>query len=139
MPTQSSNTEALDLLDAQIARLRKLKDTPQEIATAVAKELEAQLLGNIAAGRGPDGVAWQPTADGHRPLQGAGKALRVVAIGTSVIASLVGYHARHHLGAVKGKIRRRILPTRRLLGPLGAAIRAVIEKRMRAALTGGAA
>jgi hypothetical protein len=60
----------------------------------------------------PDGTPWQKTKAGEQPLQNAAKALTVVAVGNTVVATLRGPEALHHLGAVKGHIRRQILPTR---------------------------
>ena len=125
-----------DKLDSLIGALREIRSVAKEAAPEVARALDRELRVNIAAGRGPDGKLWQRTADGRTPLQGAGKALSVKADGTRVVAQVSGVEARHHLGAVKGGIRRQILPDRKLSAPVVAAIKSVLVRRMAVRLLG---
>lgn len=121
------NDAAFALLDAQIAALRKLK-APELAAPLVALELKRILDAQIARGVGPDGTPWAPTRAGGRPLQHAAAALTVFAQGTVVIAKLVGATALHHLGRVRGGIRRQILPSSSLPEALTDALRQVCVK-----------
>lgn len=114
-------------LDMIIERLRRL-DVARDIAPDVAKALDAELRAQIAAGQAPDGTPWQKTKSGKVPLTGAGKNLTVTADGTRIVAQLTGPEARHHLGAVKGGIRRQILPSRGLGQPVIKAIRTALGK-----------
>jgi hypothetical protein len=113
-------------LQRWIAKLHDLEQLPQRVAPLVAKALEQELLHNVARGVGPDGVAWPRTKDGHLPLQHTGRELTVRAVGTSIVARLVGVHALHHRGAVRGGVRRPILPSSALPEPMVRAIRNVI-------------
>lgn len=113
-------------LDAHAARLDRLADLGSRSAPAIAVQLEGEILGNVRKGVDPDGKAWAPTQDGHVPLQGAGAELAVVPLKSSVVARLTGVHARHHLGAVRGGIARRILPVASLPASMARAITAAL-------------
>jgi hypothetical protein len=126
-------------LDEQIARLRGLIGMPARVAPKVATVVDRKLRENIAAGIGPDGKPWALTQDGKVPLRNAGKSLTVSATGPVVLARVNGVEARHHLGAVKGGIIRRILPTKRMLAPMTAAIREVLAGEFRATMKSGGA
>lgn len=115
-------------LNGMIERVRRLGAAGPEFAKVAATELRAQIEENIAAGRGPDGVAWEPTEEGKKPLQGAAAALEVTSVGTVVIARISGYHANHHKGKTRGNIARPILPSRKLNGPAVKAIAEVLRK-----------
>lgn len=128
--------DGLAKLDAWMARLRELRTLPQRVAGDVAVALERELLANVARGVGPDGAPWPPTVDGHVPLQGASRGLTVRAIGTTIVARLVGVHARHHRGAVRGGKKRPILPTGSMPEPVGAAIHEVTRAEFRRTMGG---
>jgi hypothetical protein len=104
-------SDAREALQAWVTKIRSLSDT-SGFAEIAADKLREDIEENIELGIGPDGTAWQPTKEGKQPLQNAAKTLSVVASGNTVVATLRGPEALHHLGAVKGHIRRQILPTR---------------------------
>lgn len=132
-----SNAAAFAALDAQIQALRSLERTAEEIAPEVAKELEAQIQAQIAAGTDPEGNPWPPAKEGGSPpLRTAGKALRVVSLGSRVIATLTGHVALHHLGRARGGVRRVILPTRKLPQKAAEAIKNVFLRHMAAKFGG---
>ncbi len=106
--------DGMAALQAQIAELRRLARDADDLPARVADGLRDELQANIAAGRDPNGRQWQPTQDGRRPLTNAAKALDVRATGNTVFATLVGVEAKHHLGAVKGKVKRQILRDSRI-------------------------
>lgn len=115
-------------LDAIIARVRECGRLPERIAPKVSIALEREIVGNVRAGRAPDGKPWPPTLDGHTPLQGAPAELDVRVEGkTRIVAVLTGNSARHHLGWGKGGVRRAILPTATLPDPMTRAVRRVAE------------
>ena len=130
----SSNAGAFAALDAQIKAVRTLPDLPEAVAPDVARELEKILDQQIARGESPDGTPLKKTAEGATPLTGAAKALSVTAVGASVFATLRGPEARHHLGLVRGGIKRQILPTKSLPAPAVEAIKRVLAQKFRAAL-----
>lgn len=129
--------DAFEEIDRQLERLRRLDQLPALLARRVAPVLKAELLGNVRRGVGPDGEPWPPTADGHLPLQGAARDLDVSATGAEVVATLSGVHARHHLGAVRGRRERPILPVR-LDGELGKAVQTVVDRELARELGDGA-
>lgn len=123
-------------LDGMIGRLKAVGEIPSRAAPAVARVVKSEILGNVAKGVDPYGRAWQPTQDGHLPLQGTSKELTVIPSGATVVARLEGVHARHHSGEVRGGIARPILPTGRLPASMGEAIGVEIERAFDAATRG---
>ncbi len=133
----SDNTAAFAALDAQIQRLRQVSAATPEIAREVADEFRRILVSNIKAGRGPEGQPWPPRkADGGRALVNADKALEVEAIKNAVVATLTGPIAKHDLGVARGRVRRPILPTRKLPGPVVIAIKRVVDRRLKETIDG---
>lgn len=120
----------IELLESLPARL--LAEAPPLVAV----ELEKEIRANIAAGRDPDGAPWAKTQAGAVPLRNAGKALTVKAMGSVVLAKLVGPEARHHLGTAAGKIRRQILPTKRVPRSMTLAIKRVLAKKFNQIVSG---
>lgn len=113
-----SNATAMSALDAHIARVRTLPLAVPEIARHAADEIRAILSRNIAAGVGPDGKPWPKTLDGHAPLANAMQSIDVRASGASIVIVVDGVEARHHLGMVRGGVRRELIPTSRIPGPM---------------------
>lgn len=127
-----ANESGFRALEAMIERAKALGAVASDVAKQVAPALRAELVGNIAAGRGPDGEAWQKTQEGAVPLRNAAKALTVVAQGPVVVATLEGPEARHHSGTARGRIKRRILPSsRRIPKKTVEAIRAAFARAVR--------
>jgi hypothetical protein len=133
-----SSSAGMAALQGMIGKLRRLGGISEECAPEVAEELRAITAANISAGVGPGGEAWQPTKDGRRPLKNAAAALSATAVGTVAILRLEGPEARHNNGTARGKITRRILPTRRMSAPATAAIHAVIRRKFGDIMGGGA-
>ncbi len=106
------------------------EDAAPEVAEAVRSEIEK----TIAAGTTADGQAWQPTQKGKTPLRNASKALRVAAVGSSIVVKISGPEARHHLGRAKGGIQRPIIPNEGIPAPVSSAIKRVLSERFSDAL-----
>lgn len=124
-------------LDAWISRLKTLpRELTEKAAPEVAEVLRDEITKTIAAGTGPDGKAWQATKEGKVPLRNAAGALYVGAVGTKVIARLVGPEARHHLGRAKGGIERPILPSKDVPAPVVTAINTVLGERFHDVIEG---
>ncbi len=130
-----SNDRAIAALDAVIARIRSVGETPKAIAPVVAAELKAIIDRNIAAGQGPDGVSWPRKQDGGRALENAAAAVTVDAIGTRIVASVKSPEAFHHMGRTRGNVVRAILPAKRLPAPFILAIKRAVEAHVRAGET----
>lgn len=109
-------------LRRQIARLRELGNLTTVSAPAVARTVKAETLKQTRKGVGPDGKAWTPIKTGERPFKNVAQNLKVSAIGSTVVMILTKHHARHHLGAVKGGIKRPIIPTDKIPEPMTRAI-----------------
>ena len=125
-------------LQAQIARLRKLKSFVTRVAAKVATAAREEILAGVAQATGPDGKPWLPTEDGHKPLQNAGKALSAKAVGTVVLVELEGVEARPDRGKVRGGTRRPSLPTAGLPDSMARAIEKVVNDELARELDGGA-
>lgn len=117
-------------LEEMIAQLRGIAPNVREALPEVARELDTVLRENIAAQRGPDGVAWPATKDGRQALKNAGDDLTVQVVGGTVLATLGGPPARHHAGAVKGGVKRPILPTKGIPAPVAEAIGRVVARKL---------
>jgi hypothetical protein len=126
-------------LDEMIRRLRALPRAVDEALPEAAKELEQIIAGNIAAQRGPDGEKWAPAKDPETTavLRNAMKNVTVRAIGRVLLARVVGPEARHHLGLIKGRVMRRIIPTAKVPKAMADALRRVVERRLKAVASGG--
>lgn len=124
-------------LARMIEQLSKLPEAlTEDAAPEIASELHATITRQIAAGTDPNGKPWEKTLDGSRPLVNAAQALRVTAVGSTVVARLTGAEALHHRGAVKGGKVRQILPSNEVPAPVADAIRVVLDRRFRKATNG---
>lgn len=128
--------EGAAVLDSWIARLRELPKFADRAAGEVAPVLEQELLANVANGVGPDGQAWPLTQDGRVALQGARRGLTVRAVGSVVVARLEGIYARHHRGAVRGGVRRPILPSGKTPATIVRAVREVVTREFQRTMRG---
>lgn len=124
-------SDGYTVMQGLIDKLRELGQSTETIAADIAPELSDELNKNISSARAPDGTSWKPTLEGKAPLQNAGAALGVAAVGTKVIAALRGIEARHHYGTVRGKIARPILPGSDLPKQIVDLITRVAEQRFR--------
>ncbi len=120
-------------LDLMVAELRALPGAAKAAAAEVGEAVREVIAENVAAQRGPDGEAWpkSPTGD---VLTGAAAKISITTSSGVVILRLSGPEARHHLGIARGKVLRRILPTRKIPAPMVEAIRRVLVKRMKDAV-----
>lgn len=130
----SGHTQLRKMLDRLASMGSVAADSARDVSVAVRRELEEQ----IERAEGPDGRRWPRTRDGRRALRNAKRALSVKAVGNVVIARLTGHHARHNVGAVKGGVRRQILPSGGLPDAFTRAIARVIERRFREIASGDA-
>ena len=101
-------------LRTMIARLESVGELATSVAVDVADAVDREIKSSLARGTAPDGKPWKRTKDGRRALQNAQKAVRVQGVADTVVVTVDGHHARHHLGAVKGGTRRQVIPTRRV-------------------------
>lgn len=116
-------------LDEWIARLRSL---PVEIVAAAVPEVAEALLKDTkqsaADGIAPDGEAWPETKSGKPALPNAADRVSVDTQGSVVLLRLKGNEVRHHKGMARGRIRRQILPTRKIPDNVARAIKTVVGK-----------
>ena len=118
-------------LDEMIARLRSLPARVRDIAPAAAEACAKVVAGNIAAQRDPDGKPWLASKDGKPVLVDAMKNVSVSAVGSVVLFRVSGPEARHHLGAAKGGVVRRLIPLRAMPASIAAAIKSAVLKVLR--------
>lgn len=115
-------------LDAMIARLRDLPKLARTVAPDCARVVESEIKRTIAAGTDPYGLPWAPKKQGGgKPLAGAAAVLGVAAVGSSIFVRLHGVEARHHMGRVRGRVTREIIPTRDIPPAMAAGMRRVIS------------
>lgn len=101
-------------LEEHLSRIRELAKFADRAAPVVRDELRREIVRSSRAQESPAGLSWRPpeTVEG-RILRHVDDHLRVRAVGTTIVATLTGRYARHHLGAVRGgagKTPRRIIP-----------------------------
>lgn len=112
-------------------RIRELGLLPRKIAPRAAELIEEDIAANVAAGRGPSGEAWEPKADGSKPLVGAASAVVAAASGSKVIVTLTAPEAFHHKGRTRGRKVRAILPSAVNPEPIVKAVRRAISEELR--------
>jgi hypothetical protein len=85
-----------------IAELRALPSTMGKVLPKAGEAIIEEIGKNIVAQQGPDGQKWKPGIEGHPVLVNAKKALSQSVSGRTLVVTLSGVEARHHLGAIKG-------------------------------------
>lgn len=115
-------------LDAFAKRLRGLKDLTSAAAREAAPLVEAAIKSTAAAGTDIDGRPWPPKKDGTRALPNVAAAISAAAVGTLVVARLVGPYVWHQYAKPDDR-RRQILPDSGAGVPLriAAALRAGVQ------------
>lgn len=111
-----------------IRKLGELEELDKLSAEDAKDAVEEEMSRQLRRGLSPDGKAWKKTKSGKAPLRNADKALRIRLVGKSIVMRLEGRYARHHLGAVRGKVRRAIIPTGRITAPISRALKKAISK-----------
>ena len=98
----------------QISKLRKLAKITDSAAPSVASAVQVEVRTQGKQGIGPDGQPFQLTRDGRRALKNVAQSLKATADGSTIFIEVIGRHARHHRGWVKGKVKREVIPTGKL-------------------------
>lgn len=129
--------DALLALERQVRKLRALGGTPKAIAPLLSTELRPVVDAQISAGQDPYGNAWPLTQAGAKALQNAAAYVTLRAVGTVVLATVIGPPAMHHLGKAAGRITRRIIPLKKIPGSWSKVARAVGIKHFRQVVHGG--
>lgn len=129
------------VMDGMIASLASLgAKLVDDARPELAEILRSDIVATIHAGTDAYGDPWRETQDGDKPLQGTPENLKVGVRGTRIVATLDGYHARHHRGYAQGGVQRAILPRQGLLPPKTVARwQAALRRRFEAATAKGAA
>jgi hypothetical protein len=141
MNVDNDNTEGFESLGRMLETLRTLpRALTVEAAPEIADALREHVVKTIDAGTTPDGVPWKPTEKGTQPLRDAARNVFAFAIGSYVYIRVTGIEARHHLGTVKGRVKRQIIfEGTKLPPPLIAEIKRIMAKRYAAHMSDGAA
>jgi hypothetical protein len=133
----ANNAEAITKLQEQIARVRAIPKLAKKAAPEVATEVGRMLEESARRGNDPDGEPWLRKITGGQPLTGAYRAISTRAVGSVVIISLTGKEVYHHTGATRGHVRRRIIPTRGIPGPVAESVKTVLSRRFGALMKEG--
>lgn len=112
---------------------QRLRELPTKLvdqtAPEIARAIEAEIKRQVSQGVDPYGRPWPLTRDGDRALRDAADAIRVTVLRDRVVVTLTGVEALHDRGAVRGGVRRQILPDRAEIPPrLAAVIEAAIAR-----------
>lgn len=118
-------------------RIGNLASVVDRAKPRLVRALEVVIARQVASGADPYGKAWKKTKQGQQPLRGAASAVDVRATGNVLTVTVTRHHARHHLGAVRGKVRRRILPSKKLPNPYAAAVRRVLVSEFNRTMKAG--
>lgn len=111
-------TSAKMQIDNMLHKLDELKQLGVRAAPSIVRVMDAYLRRTIAAGTDPYGNPWAPRkSDGGRTLVHADKTLKVTWHGRHIIVEIHGIDARHHKGAVKGRVKRPIIFNKKELPP----------------------
>ena len=131
-------TTAVTQIDNLLRKLDGLKSLGLRAVPVIARVMEAHLRRTIKAGTDPYGTPWAPRKrDGGRPLQHADQTLKVTGHGRHVIVEIHGIDARHHKGAVKGRVKRPVIFNQKELPPaLVEDIRAVLIEEFKKTVEG---
>lgn len=131
-------TSASVQIDNTLKKLDELKQLGLRAAPTIVKVMEAHLRRTIKAGTDPYGTPWAPRkVDGGRPLVHADETLKVTWHGRHIIVEIHGIHARHHKGAVKGRVKRPIIFNQKELPPaLVEDIRAALGEELKKIVQG---
>lgn len=98
-------------LQGMINTLRNIPNLAKNAAPDVADAVRDEIKKTADAGQTPFGQPWLARKhDGGRAMLHAADAVKVAAVGTTILATVKGPEARHHKGTAKGGIRRQILP-----------------------------
>jgi hypothetical protein len=108
-------------IGGMIKSLQAMEGMAEKCMPEMAVAIQQELHRTIAAGTTPYGEPWQKTqadpdrgvAGGETPLRHAAKAVTVNAVGKSIYILVDGPEAKHHLGSARGKIKRRIIPSKK--------------------------
>lgn len=130
-------------LSGMVSQLEQMAGLAVKAAPAVGDVLRAKVEAGIAEGKDPYGVAWKLVQSGPRKgekaLRGAAAKLQLDVIGYEITLRVRGIEGRHHKGAVKGKVKRPIVPDKRGLPKSWAPeIRAVLDTTFRQIKQAGA-
>lgn len=106
-----SNASSAAALQKQIKRLNEAEKFIPKVAPRIAAEAAAEIRKNVQNQVGPDGKPWPKSKSGEPVLLEIADRMRVEVRGSVIVMSLEGHYSRHHLGAVKGKVRRPVLPS----------------------------
>lgn len=121
----SAATDALQSMIDSANRVSSLvDDAMSDVTQAVLTEQRRTMAEGMSAYAEP----WKPTLKGKAPLQHADKALRVMSVNRTIYVTLHGPEARHHLGRVRGKVKRGIIPERGLPSAMADSIRNVLQQ-----------
>jgi hypothetical protein len=124
-------------LQSIIERVKAIGNLAEIAAPDVARAVEIDLRLSIADGTTPYGEKWKLTQEHQQPLQNAMKALHVAAVGGTIYVRLTGPEARHHRGAVRGGVRRQVIPSNgKIPDRMAARIRKVLEEHFEEASYG---
>jgi len=111
-----------------IKQLKSLDKFTRQVVDEAGNALEREVLASASRQQAPTGAAWTASKTGERVLRNVASNMRKTISGDVVTLTLSGHYARHHLGAVKGKIQRRILPSRNVPKPISGAIAQAITR-----------
>lgn len=106
------------------------KTLMREAVPGIIEATRDVVTAQVARGEDPTGKRWKARKlDGGRPLKNAAANVEITDRRGVILMRITEHYAKHHVGAVKGKTRRRILPSSKLPSPYADAIREVLVRK----------
>ena len=105
---------AIDKITGFRAKVARLEGLAEATVQETARVLKGELARSTGAQQSMGGQAWPRRRDGTaKPvLVNAARAVAFRIQGLTVTLTLTGHYARHHLGVIRGNVRRAILPSK---------------------------
>lgn len=127
-----ANDKAFADLQAMIDKTAELPELPERAAPAAAEAIYETTAKTVERGTTPYGQPWPLVRSGPRKgqkaLRNAMQAVFVTAVGAKIFVRVRGIERRHSIGAVKGRVKRQIIPGKKIPNDMAQDIQAALAR-----------